>query len=439
MTSQTTTERKTLPITSIRRDANTQVRAKLDQATVKSYADVLDRLPPVTVFEIEPDAYTLADGFHRVAAFEAKGIKEIEAEVRAGTLDDAREYAAIANTRAGKPLSAQDRASAVRMLADIHPTKGQVELADMLSMSPSFVSRMLGVFAERRAQPDIANLPDASIAEALPIKDVNLRHRLLAHATTEGWTGAEIRDGAKVMRSGDKGAIDKMLSRRGPAPKVRASKDGPIQSIDWQARRDGRDANEPSIWTIYPDDTVKAVRTVSKDVNLAEKRLEEMLVQNPDMLEPDIQIVGRQTPTDGGPSDLLGVDRHGRLVVFELKRDSVTRDAVTQCIDYASALDAMDPDEELAKHIAEHSGTHGIKKIADFKAWYREQYEEQFAESELRGLLPPRLVLVGLGVDDRAKRIARFLRARGVDISVMTFRLLQHGSETLLDRRVEVG
>lgn len=437
MTSQTTTERKTLPIASIRRDANTQVRAKLDKATVKSYADVLDRLPPVTVFEIEPNAYTLADGFHRVAAFEARGIKEIEAEVRAGTMNDAREYAAIANTRAGKPLNAQDRASAVRMLADIHPTKSQVEIADMLSMSKSFVSRMLGVDAELKRQA-LPNLKADTIAAALPIKKVGDRKRLLAHADREGWSVSEVRDGAKLMRAGDKGAIEKMLGRRGPAPKVSASKDGPIQSIDWQARRDGRDMDEPGIWTIHPDDTVKAVGTMSKEANLAEKRLEEMLVQHPDMLGTDIQLVGRQTPTDGGPSDLLGVDTDGRLVVFELKRDSVTRDAVTQCIDYASALDAMGPDEELAKHIAEHSGTHGIEKIDDFKAWYERDASENGHEEELGHLLPPRLVLVGLGVDDRAKRMARFLRARGVDISVLTFHGFQRDGEMLLVRQVEV-
>ena len=84
---------------------------------------------------------------------------------------------------------------------------------------------------------------------------------------------------------------------------------------------------------------------------------------------------GRQTPTDGGPSDLLGVDTAGRLllVYMSMKRDSGhVRDAVTQCIDYASALDAMGPAmKTLAKHIAEHSGTAtGLRRSNDFKAWY---------------------------------------------------------------------
>ena len=190
--------------------------------------------------------------------------------------------------------------------------------------------------------------------------------------------------------------------------------------------------DELSIWTLQPDGTAEAVKAVS-GLDL-ENGLEETLVQRPDMLEPDIQLVGRQTPTDGGPSDLLGVDRHGRLVVFELKRERLTRDAVTQCIDYASALDAMDPEEELAPHISKCSGTHRIEKIADFKAWY----ENHFDENELSALLPPRLVLVGLGIDARAERMARFLQAGGIDIAVLTFYGFEHGGETLLARQVEI-
>lgn len=192
--------------------------------------------------------------------------------------------------------------------------------------------------------------------------------------------------------------------------------------------------NELGIWALQTDGAAEAVNAVS-EVDL-EDRLEGMLVQLPDMLEPGIQLVGRQTLADGRPLDLLGVDTNGRLVVFELKRGALTRDAVTQCIDYASALDAMDPEKELPTHIAEQSGKLGIEKIDDFKAWY----EKDAIENELGNLLPPRLVLVGLGADNRAERMARFLQAggRGIDISVLTFYGFQHGGETLLARQVEV-
>ena len=61
-----------------------------------------------------------------------------------------------------------------------------------------------------------------------------------------------------------------------------------------------------------------------------ERSLEDVLVRNPEMLMPGLMLVGRQTPIDGGILDLLGVDEDGRLVVFELKREKLSRDAVAQ-------------------------------------------------------------------------------------------------------------
>ena len=42
-----------------------------------------------------------------------------------------------------------------------------------------------------------------------------------------------------------------------------------------------------------------------------------------------------------GPLDLLGIDQDGDLIVFELKRGTLTREAVAQIIDYASYLDSL--------------------------------------------------------------------------------------------------
>ena len=189
--------------------------------------------------------------------------------------------------------------------------------------------------------------------------------------------------------------------------------------------------DELKLWALSDGNEVDAVETVT-GVRV-EDILEETLVRRPEMLEAGLQLVGRQTPTDGGPLDLLGVDVGGRLIVFELKRERLTREAVTQCIDYAAALNARTP-EELVHLISEHSGGGGIEEIEDFEEWY----QERFAENDLSDLLPPRLVLVGLGVDERAEQMARFLADGGIDISVLTFFGFQHRGETLLARQVEV-
>ncbi|MYK89169.1 MAG: DUF91 domain-containing protein [Acidobacteria bacterium] len=189
-------------------------------------------------------------------------------------------------------------------------------------------------------------------------------------------------------------------------------------------------ADELKVWALGGGADVAVVESVTIEL---EERLEEALVRRPEMLEPGLHLVGHQTPTESGPLDLLGVDEGGRLVVCELKRERLTREAVTQCIDYASALNVRTP-EQIAELISEHSSGRGIEEIDDFEEWYMERFEG----NDLADLLPPRLLLVGLGVDTRAERMARFLSERGVDMSVLTFFGFRHRDETLLARQVEV-
>ena len=77
------------------------------------------------------------------------------------------------------------------------------------------------------------------------------------------------------------------------------------------------------------------------------------------------------------------MDEDGRLVVFELKRGTLSRDAVAQIIDYASDLDAK-TDIALAEHIAANSGVSGIERIEDFEEWYGENTEGQSLDSKDR-------------------------------------------------------
>ena len=190
--------------------------------------------------------------------------------------------------------------------------------------------------------------------------------------------------------------------------------------------------DEVKIWSVDGDSNVEPL--ASKGQTDTEQLLEETLVQNPDLLLPRLRLVGRQTPTEGGPLDLLGVDEDGRLVVFELKRGTLSRDAVAQVIDYASDLDSKS-DVELAEHIAANSGVEGIENIDDFEEWYGENTDSQSLDS----LRPLRLFLIGLGADDRTERMVRFLANNsGMDISLLTFHGFTYNGKTLLARQVEV-
>ena len=188
---------------------------------------------------------------------------------------------------------------------------------------------------------------------------------------------------------------------------------------------------ELKIWSI---DNVSNAKVTALDTTAqteSEGLLEDILTRNPDMLAVGLTLIGRQTRTTGGPLDLLGVGADGRLSVFELKRGTLSREAVAQVIDYASDLEELDT-ERLYRRLAEESGNLGTEKIDDFEAWYRENYGDDAS------LTPLRMVLVGLGVDETTERMVNFLARRGVDISLLTFHGFEQDGKTLFARQVEV-
>ena len=191
---------------------------------------------------------------------------------------------------------------------------------------------------------------------------------------------------------------------------------------------------EIRVWSLAAGNGQKPVVAPIESVaeTTTEALLEEALTGHPELLMPNLRLIGRQNETAGGPLDLLGMDEDGRLVLFELKRGQLTRDAVAQAIDYASYLADLES-EELCRHIEANAGKGGTEKIEDFSKWYQNQYQRPVVD-----IGPPRVVLVGLGADERSKRMVSFLAKCDLDISLITFHGFRHGDQTLLARQVEV-
>lgn len=192
---------------------------------------------------------------------------------------------------------------------------------------------------------------------------------------------------------------------------------------------------EIKLWKVSPDGKGKHTAEQLSNVNQTEteNQLEEIIVRCPELLMSDLKLVGRQTAASGGALDLLGLDGDGRMVVFELKRGILTRDAIAQIIDYASYLSDLGTDE-LISHISERSGNLGVDKIENFKSWYQEQFAK-----EITTLQKPRMALVGLGADDRARRMVSFLAQSDIDISLITFHGFEEAGKVFLARQVEVA
>ena len=198
--------------------------------------------------------------------------------------------------------------------------------------------------------------------------------------------------------------------------------------------KEGKKLIRVKLWSLDKDegDHLQPVSLTEVREAETENQLEDILVSSPNLLMTGLKLVGRQVATEGGPLDLLGVDEDGNLIVFELKRGTLARDAVAQVIDYASFLGELDK-ETLFKHISDRSGYGEIEKI-DFENWYLEQFSGNLDALDNS----PKMVLVGLGADNRTRRMVNYLSKNGLDISLITFYAFRKGQEVFLAKQVEI-
>lgn len=153
-----------ISISDIRLDGNTQARAGMKTETISDYAEAMkqgDQFPPVVVFN-DGSNYWLADGFHRVYAARDIGLEEIDAEVREGSIHDARWFAVGANNRHGARPTNEDKRSAVQLALDDEK---------LCARSNREIARQCGVseFLVRKLRDEI---PDSAIKSHLTIQSI---------------------------------------------------------------------------------------------------------------------------------------------------------------------------------------------------------------------------------------------------------------------------
>ena len=101
----------TVRIADLLRDSSLQVRRKLNEGAIHQYASAYRQevtLPPIKVAVVN-GVEMVVDGWHRLAALESIGRKDVEAEVMENiTMEDARWMAAQANLTHGVPLKPKE-------------------------------------------------------------------------------------------------------------------------------------------------------------------------------------------------------------------------------------------------------------------------------------------------------------------------------------------
>lgn len=122
-------------------DAGTQIRASIDQQVVGDYADAMTngaQFPPIVLFH-DGNRHYLADGFHRFLAAQRNQFRDIDADVRPGTQQDALWFALGANKTHGKQLNTADKKHAIVIALQAWPDKGPEVLATQIGCTAQYV------------------------------------------------------------------------------------------------------------------------------------------------------------------------------------------------------------------------------------------------------------------------------------------------------------
>ena len=96
----------------------------------------------------------LADGFHRVRAYQQVGRSEIEADVYQGDRDDALWFALGANRAHGQRLSSKDKRRAIQIAYNAWPDVSQVRIATQVGCTHQYVGKVRQQLATSCMLPD---------------------------------------------------------------------------------------------------------------------------------------------------------------------------------------------------------------------------------------------------------------------------------------------
>ncbi|MEW2592716.1 endonuclease NucS domain-containing protein [Micromonospora aurantiaca] len=156
---------------------------------------------------------------------------------------------------------------------------------------------------------------------------------------------------------------------------------------------------------------------------LERKHLQQWVIDHPQLIGDGIKVVtfeyGRWASTTGSTAsrlDVLGLDRTGRLVVIELKRDRAPDTITMQAINYAAMASRFTLDL-LAEVHAAHLGAAVTSQqaLADLMEW------SEGLSDETLGL--PRIVLMASDFGPAVTNTALYLYEAGIDIRLVRYQL----------------
>ncbi|MFI5895705.1 endonuclease NucS domain-containing protein [Actinoplanes sp. NPDC051513] len=192
---------------------------------------------------------------------------------------------------------------------------------------------------------------------------------------------------------------------------------------------------EELLFTVDGATAVPARPISLADAGLLERQhLQQWVVDHPELIGAGVKVVtfeyGRWISAGGTAAsdrlDVLGLDRTGRLVVAELKRDRAPETVTMQAINYAAMVSRFSLDVLADVHAAHLGGaTTAEQALAALTEWAETVSDDT--------LSPPRIVLMAADFGPTVTNAALFLYEAGLDIRLVRYQLYETaGGEKIL-------
>lgn len=192
------------------------------------------------------------------------------------------------------------------------------------------------------------------------------------------------------------------------------------------------------VFTVDGATAVPATPITLSDAGFTERNhLQEWVIAHPEMLGPGVMIVtlefDRWWSAGGIPErdrlDVLGLDRNGRLIVAELKRDVAPDTVEMQALKYA-AMASRFTTETLAAQHAQYLTRRG-------QATDERSARDRLEAHSKYGLVPeslakPRIVLLASSFPPVVTATAVWLSEMGLDINLMRFQAYRAEASVLI-------
>ena len=163
------------------------------------------------------------------------------------------------------------------------------------------------------------------------------------------------------------------------------------------------------------DGLLKALRQVSGGAELYEREIEDLVWSDLEAMtgEPLFPVARQPTLPGGGRPDIVALDKIGRVVVIEIKRD-VDRSQLAQTLEYAGWARATGLDELAGMY---HRGHESF-----FLDW--QEYTESSAPVLVNRF--PQLILFARDFQQRTRSALDFLQDNSVPVIVIPVTVYQH-------------